>query len=170
MLGEAYDFHAFPFPNVMFTFLGQLTTQRTRITLFSFCAILSSTAFPLPNNSFSPQPLKELQANNLLDVNVDDRGGGSKVGGVVLEVVIVICGREELVRVEGKTTTVLFCETDGNVLDGDGLLLIKEILVQCSKTTIRRGAHFAVKRFQIDAAFFPLSRERYKNLHINLLA
>ena len=73
--------------------------------------------------------MKELQANNLLDVNVDDRGGGSKVGGVVLEVVIVICGREELVRVEGKTTTVLFCETDGNVPDGDGLLLIKEILV-----------------------------------------
>ena len=60
---------------------------------------------------------------------MDDRGGGCKVGGVVLEVVIVNCGREELVRVEGKTTTVLFCETDGNVLDGDGLLLIKEILV-----------------------------------------
>jgi len=41
----------------------------------------------------------------------------------------VNCGCEELVGVEVKTTTVLFCETDGNVLDADGLLLIKEIIV-----------------------------------------
>ena len=73
--------------------------------------------------------MKELQANNLLDVNVDDRGGGCKLGGVVLEEVIVNCGCEELVGVEVKTTTVLFCETDGNVLDTDALLLIKEIIV-----------------------------------------
>ena len=60
---------------------------------------------------------------------MDDRGGGCKLGGVVLEEVIVNCGCEELVGVEVKTTTVLFCETDGNVLDADALLLIKEIIV-----------------------------------------
>ena len=48
-----------------------------------------------------------MKANNLLDVNVDDRGGGSKVGGVVLEEVIENCVGVELVGVEVKTTTVL---------------------------------------------------------------
>ena len=77
-----------------------------------------------------------------MDVTVDDGGGGTQVGGVLLEVEMEYRVVVELDRMEVKRVAVLLCETDRYEVDDEVLVLKRKLLLSLVKSTLTRWSKY----------------------------